>query len=274
MKWSVHENVYTPAAQVVDELPSGLYDAGLSWGRPYFRKIEPKTDRLFLLPRTDTERVMDEIKNFWTKKDLFDKYGVVYKRGILLYGAPGTGKTSLINMIGEEAGKLGAVCLRLKHDVDSFVAAMTFLREKQPERPIVVVIEDLDRHSHDEELLDMLDGASQIENVVFVATTNYPDQLPPRLVNRPSRFDLRIEIGTPGLETRQAFFDSVSEEKLPEWAEWAEKTEGLTFAHLKELFISVKILGNDFDTTLKLLQDMGDELSVGEEGDEDDEDYE
>jgi hypothetical protein len=258
-KWSRNDDIYSPAEQVQDELPAGLYDPGISWGRVFFKSVAIKTDKLYLLPRTATEVVMEEIQRFWTKRKVFEKYEVLYKRGILLYGPPGTGKTSLINLISSEAIKRDAVCLRLKQDVETFIDAMQRLRKALPSRPIVVFIEDIDQWSEDAQLLDMLDGGSQIDNVVYVATTNYLEHLPPRISNRPSRFDRRIEIEPPEEETRRLFFASLSKETTPEWEEWARRTVGLTFAHMKELFIAVKILDNDFDDTLANLHAMAED---------------
>lgn len=275
MKWSKYEDVYTPASEVVDELPSGMYDAGVSWGRPYFKNIPVKTDKLYLLPRTATEMVMKDISTFWTKRDEFAKYGVLYKRGVLLYGPPGTGKTSVINLVSQEAAKRNAVSLRLKSRIEGFKEAMKTLREHQPNRPVIVMIEDIDRwatNGDEEELLDMLDGADQIDNVVYVATTNYLDRLPARLVNRPSRFDRKIEIGPPDAETRALFFENMSGEKHADWAKWAEKSDGLTFTHLKELFISVRILGNKFNDTLETLRKMAEESPDDDDSNSDDND--
>lgn len=270
MKWSYYEGVYTPAESTVDVLPAGLYDAGLSWGRTYFKTIELRTDNLFLLPRTATEEIVNEIRTFWSDevRQSFAKYQLLYKRGILFYGPPGTGKTSVINLVCREmAEKHDAVCMRLKGGIVGFVTAMQTLREAQPERPIIVIAEDIDRYEHDdEELCDMLDGADQIDNVVYLATTNYLERLPDRIKNRPSRFDKKVEVGPPTAETRKMFLEHMSGERgWRGWDDWAENTEGLTFAHLKELFIAVKILNNGFDETLAAVREM-----VVEEGEADD----
>jgi SpoVK/Ycf46/Vps4 family AAA+-type ATPase len=273
-KWSRNDNIYSPADQVEDVLPAGLYDPGMAWGRVFFKQVALKTDKLYLLPRTATETIMNEIQKFWTKRKVFEQYGILYKRGILLFGPPGTGKTSLINLVSTEAIKRDAICLRMKRDVDTFISSMQLLRKIQPERPIVVFIEDIDQWAHDTDLLDMLDGGSQIDNVVYIATTNYLEHLPPRIKNRPSRFDRRIEIDPPEEDTRREFFASLSNEpNNKEWAEWAKKTEDMTFAHMKELFISVKVLENDFDAVLADLRAMAEDGHDEEEEEvEDDED--
>jgi SpoVK/Ycf46/Vps4 family AAA+-type ATPase len=75
-------------------------------------------------------------------------------------------------------------------------------------RPIVVMIEDIDAivdKKGESAMLALLDGELQIDNVVFVATTNYPERLDKRLVNRPSRFDEIIKIGMPSAAARAQY---------------------------------------------------------------------
>jgi len=108
-------------------------------------------------------------------------------------------------------------------------------------------------------LLALLDGEPQIDNVVFVATTNYPENLDKRMKNRPSRFDYVRRIGMPSNAARQKFI----EHKNPRLAtnpeeleQWVRETKGFSVAHLKELIVSVEIFGSNFDESLKRLKDM------------------
>ena len=272
VKWATNEKgSWWMTAAVKDRLPAGYYDMGLDQvGNLLFSEIKLNTDNLYLLPRSTTDTVMQEIQDFWTKKDAFKKYGFLFKRGVLLYGPPGTGKTSLINLVVAEAAKLDAICLRMGSPGMAKIGMQT-LREAYADRPIIVFIEDIDRwasHS-EEELLSLLDGSDQVDNVVFIATTNYLSSLPARIVNRPSRFDRRIEVGAPSVETKVLFFENLSKEPgREEWTEWAQKTEGLSFAHLKEIFIAVKILGLTFDQAMENVKDL--DISEEDEGEDED----
>lgn len=106
----------------------------------------------------------------------------------------------------------------------------------------------------------MLDGENQTDNVVYVATTNYPDRLGARIVNRPSRFDERIYVGMPSSAARLAYLtkagsngDAISAQKA---RQWADATEGLSIAHLRELIAAVLCLDQPFDDVLKRLRSM------------------
>jgi hypothetical protein len=86
--------------------------------------------------------------------------------------------------------------------------ALSGLRWVEPERPIVVILEDIDtiidRHG-ESEVLSLLDGENSIDKVVFLATTNYPENLDGRIVNRPSRFDRVVKIGEPSALSRELY---------------------------------------------------------------------
>lgn len=136
------------------------------------------------------------------------------------------------------------------------------MRRIEPERPLICVLEDINEmvdQYGEHALLALLDGETQIDNVVFVATTNYPERLDQRLVNRPSRFDEIIKIGMPSAEARSVYFRArlnkmeLSDGKL---AEWVKDTEGLSIAHLKEIVVAVYCLGREYAETLKRLKSM------------------
>ncbi|MEE9511830.1 MAG: hypothetical protein V3V38_02155, partial [Nitrosopumilaceae archaeon] len=105
------------------------------------------------------------------------------------------------------------------------------------------------------------DGELQIDNVVFVATTNYPERLDKRVTNRPSRFDEIIKIGMPSADARGVYLSAkhpelrVDKERLKIWV---DSTQGFSIAHLKEVIASVECLGRDFDETIKRLRQMMD----------------
>src|SRR5258705_13886621 len=68
----------------------------------------------------------------------------------------------------------------------------------EKDRPLVIIFEDIENlctgGSTETLLLNVLDGLDQLENVVYLATTNYIEKLKERIMNRPSRFDRRIYV--------------------------------------------------------------------------------
>jgi len=134
------------------------------------------------------------------------------------------------------------------------------VRKIHPDIPIIVMVEDLDavlyRYS-ESDVLNLLDGMYGIDNTVFVATTNYPEKLGSRIMNRPSRFDKRIFIGMPTEAARQVYLNAKLK-NLEESKKWAKDTDGFSIAHLKELFVAVKILGESYTDAIHTLQTMKD----------------
>ncbi len=125
---------------------------------------------------------------------------------------------------------------------------------------MVCVFEDIDaliKAYGDSELLQWLDGNHQVDKAINLATTNYPETLDRRIISRPRRFDRILRIDAPDARLRHAYFLR----KLPELSaverdRWVEVSDGLPFAALAELIISVCCLGNDLDRSAALLQEL------------------
>jgi AAA+ superfamily predicted ATPase len=213
-------------------------------------------DNLEILPGSCNESVVAGIRRFWNSRDLYKKHGLSYKRGVLFYGAPGAGKTATILLLCKEliTNYSGAVFLCQQPQV--LAELLKKLRRIEPDRPLIVVMEDLDEiiaGQGEHSILALLDGEEQIDNVVFLASTNYPERLGARIVNRPSRFDERIFVDMPSEITRRAYLEIVSKsDPLPEkeLAQWVLDTNRMSIAHLRELVIAVRCLGHSYDDVI------------------------
>src|SRR5690606_20025391 len=103
----------------------------------------------------------------------------------------------------------------------------------------------------------LLDGVEELHKVVFIATTNYPERLEDRIINRPSRFDIRIKVDRPAAEARRLYLESLlHEDDSIDVASFVRDTDGLSLAHVKELFIAVHILGGDYREAVARIQSM------------------
>jgi len=126
---------------------------------------------------------------------------------------------------------------------------------------IMVIMEEVDTlmNYDGHRVLNFLDGTNSIPDIVTLGTTNYLNRLEPRIINRPSRFDRVIEIPVPIPAVRKFFLEH---KMLPEDKskysvdQWVADTNGLTLSHLKELVVSVCVLGKDYQETLAIMKSM------------------
>lgn len=264
-QWSTSDGKrYVPSGKTTNKLTPGVYDilhshsAGL-----YFEEIPVLTTGLIQFPETNSDKVVLEIQKFWEKEHIFRTYNLTYKRGIILWGPPGSGKTSTIQLIMRDVVERGGVVIKFTHP-SLFLEGIRKFREIQSTTPIVVLMEDIDSILEiysESEVLNILDGVNQIEKVVFLATTNFPEKLGARIVNRPSRFDKRYKIGHPNAESRRIYFeyiigaDFVKSLKI-DLDKWVDDTDGFSIAHLKELFTAVIILGDEYEDAIESLSLM------------------
>ena len=267
--WSNLKNdEYAPAYVTVPKVPSGVYQ--ITWngglGTHTLKKQPFKTDELYHLPSHEIQDILKDIDNFWNRVNIYKQYNFIHKRGILMYGEPGCGKSGIIQLISKQIIEKDGIVINIKDedDVDYFTSFIGTFRKIEPHRPLVVILEDLDsiagegRHQTSR-LLNILDGINQIENVVYIATTNYPEKLEERISNRPSRFDRRYKVELPNDDIRRAYINhKLNEEDLKNIniEEWIDKTKGMSLSHLKEVVVSVIVMGRTFEETMENLEGL------------------
>ena len=263
--WAVYGNQHFSACEkAVDILPPGQYvvDASQELG-VHFRLTDITLDDLIELPDSGAEQIINEIESFWKKEQHFREFGFLWKRGVLMWGPPGGGKTSTLQVISQRIIDMGGISIYVTSP-GLTAKGLATLRRVEPNRPLVVMIEDIDAviSEHGEpDLLALMDGELQIDNVVFIATTNYPERLDKRFINRPSRFDVVKKIGMPTDQARAVYISNKNKRLVvgsEEMAKWVEATAGFSMAHIKELIISVEVFGIDLDTAVKRLRTMMD----------------
>ncbi|MBN8285230.1 ATP-binding protein [Zoogloea sp.] len=156
-----------------------------------------------VLKAGQTERILSDLKQFFGDKARYDDLGIPWRRGYLLYGAPGTGKTSLVTALASEM-RLNVCSLSLAASgiTDDKIGS---LLASVPPRSIIL-IEDVDAFFRQREqqsqqvrlsfsgFLNALDGVAAHEGSVVFMTTNHPETLDAALV-RSGRVDFRMELG-------------------------------------------------------------------------------
>jgi len=285
-RYEKNGNMYEPIGITKEVLPSGFYKP--VWdrynGRYFFSSKEVIMPKLYVLPNDIQMNILDDIKRFWKSEKRYRQFGQVYKRNILLYSLPGNGKTSLINIICKtliEDYDGIVICIDNIDELNAYSPCMDRLRDIEPNRRIITLIEDFERLAKDDYyaamLLQLLDGNGQFDNVVTIATTNYPQILEKRFTCRPSRFNLVIEYKKPNAEVRKAYITNklsdggidVKDEKVQKDIErYVEKTEGYTFDFLKEVIQGIYVDGftevEIFDRLEELIKKDG-KVKISEE---------
>jgi SpoVK/Ycf46/Vps4 family AAA+-type ATPase len=183
-----------------------------------------------------------------------------------MYGEPGCGKSGIIQLISKQLIENDGIILNIKdgEDVEYFIDFIATFRKIEKTRPLIVLLEDIDsiagENNHStSKLLNILDGVKQIEDVVYIATTNYPEKLQERITNRPSRFDRRYKVELPNDEIRRAYIlHKLTENDLKniDIDMWVDRTEGMSLSHLKEVIISTIVMGRDYEEVMDNLEGL------------------
>lgn len=260
VQYALHGQGYLPTTATKQKLDAGVYDIITTSSGNTLVKHEIVTDKLLRLPDSRSDEVIAEIEKFWTLKPKFQAYGFTHKRGILLWGPPGSGKTATISVIISQTIKSDGVVFigNSVHPVNLSDILSKF-REIEPDRQLIVVLEDIDtiiENFGESEVLSIMDGEKSIDNVVFLATTNYPENLDGRIINRPSRFDRIVKIGMPSAAAREFYLTNRAIGNDIDVHAWVAATEGFSIAHIKELIVGVCCYGNSFKSEVERLRKM------------------
>lgn len=153
--------------------------------------------------------IMKDINLFFkddTRK-MYEKMHILYKRGIILYGDPGNGKSAMIREIIRSNPKVSKIVLN--SNIEDITRILSALIKSLDGKYAIVIIEDIDSiitGRNRSEFLNILDGVEVKSGMYFIGTTNYPDQIDPAFMNRSGRFDRTFEIENPSEEVRRAFY--------------------------------------------------------------------
>ncbi len=250
----------------VDALDPAIYRCSIDYhGTISYNKVDKNTTEMLQFPSAQQSEVIEEIKEFWDKSKDYKQFGIAYKRGLLLYGPHGSGKTSVINILIKDIIERNGVVIDFKSaKID--IPCIQFFRKAEPTRPLMIVMEDLDSlfiddgSNQESAILNLLDGIYQVENVVFLATTNYPEKLEARITDRPSRFDRVTQVGLPEEKDREFYLKHLLSKMNGmldiDLKKWVKETSDLSIAHLKELVISVTLYNKSYEESLKKLGGM------------------
>jgi hypothetical protein len=200
-----------------------------------------------ILPERTIDLLDRNIGDFIKKRDQLRRLGMPIKKGILFYGPPGTGKTHTIHYLASQLPDHTTLLVTAEQvaNLDHYFQLARFLQ------PAMIVIEDVDLIARareemngpcDESLLNKLlnemDGLREDSAILFVLTTNRPENLEAALASRPGRIDQAIEFPLPDERGRGQLIRLYAC-GLPLGEELLQlivrKTEGASAAFIKEL---------------------------------------
>jgi hypothetical protein len=269
-QWALGGNGrFMPVGATEPNLPSGIYEPFAVPGMWGLEQTKVSSDGIYLLPDMATEIVLNEVKKFWESEDKYRAHKLLYKRGVLLYGAPGGGKTVAVKLLMNELVQRNGIVI-IAQNINLTVMCLKAIRRIEPKRNLIVVLEDVDEiinFNGESLVLSMLDGENNIDNVLHLATTNYPERLGARITNRPSRFDRKIEVGMPNADSRKVYLEAATNKGISETdlTTWVTDTEGMSIAHLRELVAAVYCLDQPYPEVIERLKEMA-KFVVGDDG--------
>lgn len=252
-------NTFSPAGEVtlVPTLEACPYKIRMTMAGPVFERVKPNTDEVLIFENSPLNKVVKEIDRFWSRKESYDRLKLMHNRGILMYGPPGTGKSICLQQVVEMMSNRGDVVFFVDSP-EAIIEGMNAFRQIEPDRRVVVSFEEADEmcRYNERSMLRLMDGDAKVNGVLFLATTNYIDRLPERML-RPGRFDKKVFVGFPTFEHRLQYFKSKLngiEEDEAKIVHLAKSTNGLGFGHMRELVAGVYAIGDPVEEVLKALR--------------------
>jgi len=257
--------LFRRAAQQGGGLGGGLMGIGKSTARRYDQEKDAKVTFDDVAGIDEAENELVEIVDFLRDTKKYTRLGGTAPKGVLLVGAPGTGKTLLAKAVAGEAG-VPFFSMSAAEFVEMIVGVgaarvRDLFKQAREHAPAIVFIDELDAigrargqmaiggSSEQEQTLNQIltemDGFSSREGIIVLAATNQPDVLDKALL-RPGRFDRRVVVNLPDKTGREAIL-KVHTRNMPLandaiLGDLAAVTPGLSGADLKNLVNEAALL--------------------------------
>lgn len=214
-------------------------------------------DDLVLDPKT-FKLLNHNLLTVLNKRELYNSLGVSGKRGIILSGEPGTGKTMVGKILCSTLTDWSFIWVS-PGELSRVENLRAYCQLAKAIAPTVLFLEDLDLHfqSRDAnsqnsllgELMNQLDGIDDISNIVVVGTTNRPGDLEAALAKRPGRFDKIIKFEKPEAPVLKIMFERFGGTRLGtvDWDPVLKEAKGFTGAQVKEVLSQavLSVIDND-----------------------------
>lgn len=203
-------------------------------------------------------KIRASVEGFFGRREAYRAMGVPWRRGVLLVGPPGTGKTMATKALAASLPEVPFLYVRdlSGYDTQEEMIAEVFGRAREL-APAVLVFEDVDGFvtpSNRSVFLNELDGFKGNDGLLVLASSNHPERVDEALLRRPSRFDRVFRLGLPGEGERREYCRRLllgrpgllglvggreGAEALA--GEVARATGGFTLAYVQEAFVSAAL---------------------------------
>jgi len=200
---------------------------------------------------------------FFKKKDIYTKNNLPFKRGLIFAGEPGTGKTFMGKAL---MSTTDSTFIWVTSDMVRWAEDVKYLFRMAKElAPCILFLEDIDDYLKSSRVIDTLktqmDGLDSIDGIVTILCTNYPEDIPMALIDRPSRFDDIIKFDVPDENLRFEILDGHSKKvnianREAVLKKIAKESDKLTGAHLKEIIVYSILLASDDSREEVTLKDL------------------
>ena len=257
--------IFRRASQQGGGLGGGLMGIGKSKARRFDQEQDTKVTFDDVAGIDEAESELVEIVDFLRDPPKYTRLGGTAPKGVLLVGAPGTGKTLLAKAVAGEAG-VPFFSMSAAEFVEMIVGVgaarvRDLFKQAREHAPAIIFIDEMDAigrargqlaiggSSEQEQTLNQIltemDGFSSREGIIVLAATNQPDVLDKALL-RPGRFDRRVVVNLPDKNGREAIL-KVHTRKVPlaadaSLAELAASTPGFSGADLRNLVNEAALL--------------------------------
>lgn len=223
--------------------------------------------------------IINDVESFFGSRETYLQYNIPWKRGVILHGPPGCGKTISIKALMNTVRQKDVSNLYVKSfkasgcQSDQASIRQIFVKARAV-APALLIFEDLDSLVTEELrsfFLNEVDGVEENNGLLIIGSTNHIDRLDTSITKRPSRFDRKFHFKAPSEQERRLYCQYWQSKLQPNpdidftyevCQAVAAATEGFTFAYLKELFVQTLLVyvsggADDIDAGVSLGDDGG-----------------